>query len=355
MAAGGGRDPVGAGVTLAATPYTAAPPQGERGALLEVENLSKYFPVTRGALFRRVVGHVKAVDGVSFTIGRGETLGLVGESGCGKTTIGRCILKLEAGTGGAIRFAGRDIAELDRAETADFRRHVQAVFQDPFSSLNPRMRVGEIIGEPLLVHKAAANSRAIAERVAKLLDICGLSRRIARRFPHELSGGQRQRVAIARALALRPKFIVCDEAVSALDVSIQAQIINLLESLREEFGLTYLFISHDLSVVRHLCHRAAVMYLGKIVEIADADDLFDNPRHPYTNALLAAVPIPDPEIERERAHKVLGGEVPSPIDPPPGCVFHTRCPRAVESCRRDVPELREVAPGHWAACSQIGV
>ncbi|MCG8354968.1 MAG: ATP-binding cassette domain-containing protein [Kiloniellales bacterium] len=322
--------------------------------LLEVEDLRKHFPITKGLLFERAVGQVKAVDGVSFAIRRGETLGLVGESGCGKTTVSRCILKLDRPTQGAIRFAGEDIAELDDNGTRAFRRRVQAIFQDPYSSLNPRMTIGEIVGEPLIIHLDRSERGEISRRVRELLDVCGLSGRLAERYPHELSGGQRQRVGIARALALRPEFIVCDEAVSALDVSIQAQIISLLESLREEFGLTYLFIGHDLSVVRHICHRVAVMYLGKLVEIADCDALFDNPQHPYTQALLAAVPVPDPDIERERAHQVIGGEVPSPINPPVGCVFHPRCPLAVEGCRQALPPLRQVGRDHWAACTEIG-
>ncbi len=327
---------------------------GSAESLLELDGLQKYFPVTKGMLFERVVGQVKAVDGVSFTIARGETLGLVGESGCGKTTISRCILKLEEPTGGVIRFAGDDIAALDGDGVRGFRRRVQAIFQDPYSSLNPRMKVGEIIGEPLYIHWDASERGAIDGRVRELLDVCGLAAGFAERYPHELSGGQRQRVGIARALALNPDFIVCDEAVSALDVSIQAQIISLLEALRAEFGLTYLFIGHDLSVIRHLCHRVAVMYLGKVVEIAECDALFDNPQHPYTKALLAAVPVPDPDIEATRPQQVIGGEVPSPMDPPPGCVFNPRCPIAVAGCRRDPPPLREVADGHWAACTEIG-
>ncbi len=326
---------------------------GAPAPILEVEGLKKYFPVTRGAILRSVVGHVKAVDGVSFSIAPGETLGLVGESGSGKTTIGRCILKLEENSDGAIRFDGRDIATLERPEMAAFRRNVQAIFQDPFSSLNPRMRAGDIVAEPLRVHRVTAAGRETHARVAELFDICGLPRIMTQRFPHEMSGGQRQRIGIARALALNPRFIVCDEPVSALDVSIQAQIINLLEALRDEFGLTYLFIGHDLSVVRHLCHRVAVMYLGRIVEIAETDELFDRPRHPYTQALLSAVPVPDPEIERERPHRIVPGEVPSPMNPPSGCVFHPRCDRAIESCRRDIPALREIAPGHRAACPRI--
>ncbi|CAE7795760.1 unnamed protein product, partial [Symbiodinium necroappetens] len=292
----------------------AAGPSDE--VLVELRGLKKHFPVKRGLLFERTVGAVKAVDGVSLSIRRGETLGLVGESGCGKSTIGRCLLRLETPSAGEIRFAGQDVAKLDKAGLRDFRRRVQAVFQDPFSSLNPRMTVEEIISEPLLVH-GVSGDRAAAVR--GLLDTVGLPARLADHYPHEMSGGQRQRVGIARALALKPEFIVCDEAVSALDVSIQAQIIRLLEDLRAEFGLTYLFIGHDLSVVRHICHRVAVMYLGNLVELADTDALFDNPQHPYTQALLSAVPVPDPELERARAHRVAGGEIPSPMNPPSGC------------------------------------
>ncbi len=285
--------------------------------LLEVRNLVKHFEVG-GGLFGGRRGLVRAVDGVSFAIRQGETLGLVGESGCGKTTTGRSIL--------------------------------QVIFQDPYSSLNPRMTVGQIIAEPLNVYKLEPTRKAAKERVADLLGQVGLYPYMAERYPHELSGGQRQRVGIARALAMEPALIVCDEPVSALDVSIQAQIINLLEDLQTEFGLTYLFIAHDLAVVRHISDRVAVMYLGKIVELADRQTLYDDPLHPYTRALLSAVPIPDPELEARREHLVLRGEVPSPLDPPSGCVFHPRCPLAEERCRRVVPELREVKPGHWAAC-----
>jgi oligopeptide transport system ATP-binding protein len=318
--------------------------------LLSVRDLKKHFPVRRGVLFERTVAEVKAVDGVSFDIGRGETLGLVGESGCGKSTLARCVLALEDPTGGAILFDGEDIAGMQRDRRRAFRRRVQAVFQDPYSSLNPRMKVEEIVGEPLYVHHVARDGGAIEKRVRELLDICGLPARLMDRYPHEMSGGQRQRVGIARALALNPDFIVCDEAVSALDVSIQAQIIRLLEDLRDEFGLTYLFIGHDLSVVRHISHRVAVMYLGKIVEIADSEELFANPRHPYTQALLSAVPVPDPEIEHGRKHRVVTGETPSPIAPPPGCVFNPRCPIAVEECRTHVPDTFDLGEGHLAAC-----
>jgi len=318
--------------------------------LLVVRNLKKYFPVTEGVVLRRHVGDVKAVDDVSFAIAKGEVLGLVGESGCGKTTIARCILKLVEPTDGSIVFDGQDIYDLGKRSRAGFRRRMQAIFQDPYSSLNPRMKVREIVGEPLYIHDRKAGSGSISRRISELLNVCGLPRGLSGRYPHEMSGGQRQRVGIARALALNPEFIVCDEAVSALDVSIQAQIINLLEDLRSEFGLTYLFIGHDLSVVRHLCHRVAVMYLGKLVELATVDDLFDHPRHPYTRALLSAIPVPDPVIESSRESTFLPGEVPSPLNPPAGCVFHPRCTLAEESCRMEKPVLNEVAKQHWAAC-----
>jgi oligopeptide transport system ATP-binding protein len=347
------------GTTLAGA--AAVPPTPSRtGArsiqapdLVEVRNLTMHFPVTEGALMPRVVAHVKAVDGVSFSIRKGETLGLVGESGCGKTTTGRCILRLEQPTGGEIRFDGTDLVGLDRKAMLALRRRIQVIFQDPYSSLNPRMTIGEIIAEPMKVHRTEPDRAAREARVAELLRLCGLDPGFAARYPHEMSGGQRQRVGIARALSVRPEFIICDEAISALDVSIQAQIINLLEDLREQFGLTYLFIAHDLSVVRHLCHRVAVMYLGKIVELADCDELYGNPLHPYTRALLAAVPVPDPEIEKERAHQVIRGEVPSPMNPPSGCVFHPRCRLAVPGCATAVPEFRELRPGHWVACSVL--
>ena len=323
--------------------------------LLEVRQLAMHFPVTEGIALARKVGDVKAVDGVDFTIERGETLGLVGESGCGKTTTGRCILRLERPTAGQILFAGQDINQMPRKELLGLRRRMQVIFQDPYSSLNPRMKVGDIIGEPIKVHGVERDAGRRQARVRELLSVCGLDPKFADRYPHEMSGGQRQRVGIARALALDPEFIVCDEAVSALDVSIQAQIVNLLEDLRERFGLTYLFIAHDLSVVRHLCQRVAVMYLGRIVEMAASDELFDNPLHPYTQALLSAVPVPDPRIEASRDFRPPKGEVPSPMNPPSGCVFHPRCPIAVESCRRDRPVLRELRSGHWVACSEVKV
>jgi oligopeptide transport system ATP-binding protein len=318
-------------------------------ALLEVRNLVKHFRIG-GGLFGGRPGLVRAVDGVSFTIQRGETLGLVGESGCGKTTTGRCILQLERPTSGEVRFEGRELTTLGPAQLRAVRRRIQVIFQDPYSSLNPRMTVGQIIGEPIAVHGIVTSAAARRDRVRDLLQRVGLSPKHDSRYPHELSGGQRQRVGIARALAVEPALIICDEPVSALDVSIQAQIINLLEDLQAEFGLTYLFIAHDLAVVRHISDRVAVMYLGKIVEISDRKTLYDDPLHPYTRALLSAVPIPDPALEAERERVVLRGEVPSPLNPPSGCVFHPRCPIAVEQCPLVVPELREVKPGHWAAC-----
>ena len=320
--------------------------------ILQVRNLVKHFQIG-GGLFGGGAGIVKAVDGVSFEIHRGETLGLVGESGCGKTTTGRCILRLEPPTSGEVVFEGRDMSKLSDTEMRGLRRRIQVIFQDPYSSLNPRMTVGQIISEPLGVHGIVPDRAARAARVHDLLRHAGLLPAMARRYPHELSGGQRQRVGIARALAMEPSLIICDEPVSALDVSIQAQIINLLEELQAEFGLTYLFVAHDLSVVRHISDRVAVMYLGKIVEITDRKSLYENPQHPYTKALLSAVPIPDPVVEARREHVVLGGEVPSPLSPPSGCVFHPRCPIAVAECRTTVPELREIKPGHQAACIRL--
>ncbi len=319
--------------------------------IIEVTDLKKHYPVRKG-LLRRQVGTVFAVDGVSFSINEGETLGLVGESGCGKSTVARTVLRLIEPSGGSIMLDGRDITGLSRSEMRPVRREMQIIFQDPFSSLNPRMRAGAIVGEVLEVHGLTRGHETKA-RVAELFQQVGLRPAQMANFPHQFSGGQRQRICIARALALNPKLIVCDEPVSALDVSIQAQVINLLEDLREKFGLTYLFIAHDLSVVRHLCQRVAVMYLGRIVELADSDTLFDNPRHPYTKALLAAVPVPDPLVEQGRVFRPVQGEVPSPINPPSGCVFHPRCPIAVDSCRTSRPETRELAPGHFAACTQI--
>ena len=322
-------------------------------AILEVKGLRKSYPISEGILARRMVAEVKAVDGIDLTIRRGETLGLVGESGCGKTTTGRCILLLERPTAGEILYDGVDLSKLTHKQLLALRPRFQVIFQDPYSSLNPRMKVGQIIAEPMKVHAIEPNASRRAARVHELLSICGLNPNFVDRYPHEMSGGQRQRIGIARALALAPEFIICDEAVSALDVSIQAQIVNLLEDLRERFRLTYLFIAHDLSVVRHLCQRVAVMYLGRIVELADCDELFDNPLHPYTRVLLDAVPVPDPTVEAGRKFRPVKGEVPSPINPPSGCVFHPRCPIAVEGCSRIRPQLREIRPSHWVACSEV--
>ncbi len=328
--------------------------RSQSDSLLQVEDLSVEFPIKRGVVFDRVVGVVRAVNGVSFEIKQGEVLGLVGESGCGKTTIARTVLKLLKPTGGRVRFRGRDIWDMDRPAELDFRRHVQAIFQDPYSSLNPRMSVEDIVAEPFVIHESHLGAQEIRKRVLDLLDLCGLASRLAGRYPHEMSGGQRQRVGIARALALRPEFVVCDEAVSALDVSIQAQIINLLMSLKKELGLTYLFIGHDLSVVKHLCDRVAVMYLGRIAELGQSEPLFATPLHPYTSALMDAIPIPDPKLDAQRDYQVLSGEIPSPLNPPSGCVFHPRCPIAVPTCASAVPLLAEVRPRHWAACTEVG-
>ena len=324
-----------------------------QNSILEVRGLKKYFPIYSGLFAQRVEGWVRAVDDISFSIRRGETLGLVGESGCGKTTTGRCILQLDRPTAGEVLFEGQNLARMADAALRPLRRQMQIVFQDPYSSLNPRMTIGQILSEPIRVHRISPDGRRYEDRVAELLSVVGLNPLMAGRYPHELSGGQRQRVGIARALALEPKFIVCDEPISALDVSIQAQILNLLEELQERFGLTYLFIAHDLSVVRHISDRIVVMYLGKVVEIADRQELYENPLHPYTKALLSAVPIPDPLVEAKRERVVLGGEVPSPLNPPHGCVFHSRCPIAVEECSQGIPELREVQPRHRAACIRV--
>ncbi|MDX2034647.1 MAG: ATP-binding cassette domain-containing protein [Blastocatellia bacterium] len=308
--------------------------------LVQIEGLRKYFPAGRQ--------QVRAVDGVTFSIRRGETLGLVGESGCGKTTVGRAILRLIEPTAGTVRFEGRDLASLRREELRQMRRRMQIIFQDPYSSLNPRMRVGAIIAEPLEIHQAGDKAER-RERVAELLRVVGLDPTYADRYPHEFSGGQRQRIGIARALALHPAFIVADEPVSALDVSVQAQVVNLLQDLQERFGLTYLFISHGLAVVKHISSRVGVMYLGKLVELAPAEAIYAAPLHPYTQALLAAIPIPDPELKRE-ARQRLGGDVPNPIAPPAGCRFHTRCPHAMPRCGIEEPAIREAAPGHFVAC-----
>ena len=316
--------------------------------LVEVQNLKMYFPVTAGIFFQRAVADIKAVDDVSFFVRKGETLGLVGESGCGKTTTGRCVLQLYKPTAGKIMFHGVDLCTLNNRNMRPMRRQMQIIFQDPYSSLNPRMTAGAIIGEPLVVHGLAKSKLEYKERVGELLDIVGLNRYMADRFPHEFSGGQRQRIGVARALAVNPEFMVCDEPVSALDVSIQAQVINLLEDLQEQFSLTYLFIAHDLSVVRHISDRVAVMYLGHIVEIADRNDIYADPLHPYTKALMSAALPSHPDIEQDEI--ILTGEVPSPLNPPSGCRFHTRCPFAMDRCAVEVPETKEVAPGHTTSC-----
>jgi oligopeptide/dipeptide ABC transporter ATP-binding protein len=318
--------------------------------LLKVENLEKHFPITRGIIFQKEIGRVRAVDGVSFEVGRGETLGVVGESGCGKSTMARCVMRLLDPTAGKIVFDGRDITHLGRRDLRPVRRDLMMVFQDPYASLNSRLRVGSIIGEALQVHKQGSAAQ-IKSRVQELLEVVGLNPEHYNRFPHEFSGGQRQRIGVARALAIRPKLIVCDEPVSALDVSVQAQILNLLKRLQREFDLTYVFIAHDLDVVRHISDRVAVMYLGKIVETAGGADLYEHPRHPYTGALLSAIPVPNPDIARARRAIVLEGDVPSPINPPSACHFHTRCPRFHQGhCDVDEPELAEIDPGHRVAC-----
>ncbi|MSQ41338.1 MAG: ATP-binding cassette domain-containing protein [Dehalococcoidia bacterium] len=334
--------------------------------LVDVRRLKMYFPITSGIIMQKKVADIKAVDDISFTVRRGETLGLVGESGCGKTTTGRAILQLYRPTSGEVLFEGVDVSKLRGSSLRALRRRMQIIFQDPYSSLNPRMTAGAIIGEPLIVHGLTKSKQEFREQVAELLSVVGLNPFMADRYPHEFSGGQRQRIGVARALAMRPSFIVCDEPVSALDVSIQAQVINLLQSLQEQFNLTYLFIAHDLSVVRHMSDRIAVMYLGHIVEVATRAELYENPLHPYTKALLSAVPIPDPIIETQRERVLLVGDVPSPLRPPPGCVFHTRCPVAIEECGKpDVlrthpagspegfPGLRDMGNGHFVACIRV--
>jgi oligopeptide transport system ATP-binding protein len=320
--------------------------------LIRVEGLTKHFPITKGIIFQKQVGAVQAVDGLSFFIEKGETLGLVGESGCGKSTTGRTLLRLYEPTAGRIYFKGQDITELPESEMRPLRRNMQIIFQDPYASLDPRMTIGGIISEPLEIHNIGTPKER-QERVRELLSLVGLSPFFINRYPHEFSGGQRQRIGIARALALQPEFIVCDEPISALDVSIQAQVVNLLEELQDKFGLTYLFIAHDLSMVRHISDRVAVMYLGKIVELASRDELYTNPLHPYAQALLSAVPIPDPVKEASRKRIILTGDVPSPINPAPGCRFASRCSMAEDICRQEEPEWREVQPNHWVACHKI--
>jgi oligopeptide transport system ATP-binding protein len=316
--------------------------------LLQVDDLVMHFPIYQG-VFRRQVGAVHAVDGVSFNIYKGETLGLVGESGCGKSTTGRTILRLYKPTDGRVIYDGTDLASLSERDMRKMRRKLQIIFQDPYASLNPRMTVADIVGEPLVVHRVA-NGKAVKERVQELLGLVGLNPAFADRYPHEFSGGQRQRIGVARALALQPDLIICDEPISALDVSIQAQVVNLLEDLQQQFGLTYLFIAHDLSMVRHISNRVAVMYLGIIVELAERDELYDHPLHPYSQALLSAVPIPDPLAEEKRHRIILEGDVPSPVNPPSGCRFRTRCPIAEQICADERPEWREIKSGHFVAC-----
>lgn len=319
--------------------------------LLKVEDLKMHFPIFRG-VFQHQVGAVHAVDGVSFDVKRGETLGLVGESGCGKSTTGRTILQLYKPTAGNVHFDGVDLVNLKGEEMRKTRRKIQMIFQDPYASLNPRMTVSDIVGEPLMVH-SVATGKEIQERVEHLLELVNLNPSFASRYPHEFSGGQRQRIGVARALALQPSFIICDEPISALDVSIQAQVVNLLEELQEQFNLTYLFIAHDLSMVRHISKRVAVMYLGVIMELADRDELYYEPLHPYTQALLSAVPIPDPIADEKRKRVLLEGDVPSPVNPPSGCRFRTRCPIADKVCSESRPDFREVKPGHFVACHMV--
>jgi len=318
-------------------------------ALVKVENLKKYFPITRGIVIQRHVGDIRAVDGISFNIYEGETLGLVGESGCGKSTTGRTVLQLYRPTEGSVYFENEDLADMKGETLRRQRRKMQMIFQDPYASLNPRMTVGNIVGEPLEVHNVASGKER-QNRVQELLALVGLNPYFVNRYPHEFSGGQRQRIGVARALALNPSFIVCDEPISALDVSIQAQVVNLLEDLQKDLGLTYLFIAHDLSMVRHISDRVAVMYLGKIVELTDRDTLYANPQHPYTEALLSAVPIPDPTVEEKRRRIILQGDVPSPANPPLGCNFSTRCPKVMQICHEQEPEFKEITPSHWCAC-----
>ena len=321
--------------------------------LVVVENLVKHFPITQGIVIQRVVGQVRAVDGISFYINRGETLGLVGESGCGKTTAGRTLLALYPKTSGRVLIEGQDIHAARGSAVLPIRRMAQMIFQDPYASLNPRWTVSSIVSEPIRVHHLIKTSKDRSARVVELLELVGLNARHVNRFPHEFSGGQRQRIGVARALASEPKFIVCDEPISALDVSIQAQVVNLLEELQDRLGLTYLFIAHDLSMVRHICDRVAVMYLGVIVELGERNELYENPLHPYTQALLSAVPIPDPKKNRARKRVILTGDVPSPINPPSGCRFNPRCPIAKPHCAELVPQWREITPNHWVACHEV--
>ena len=318
--------------------------------LLEVRDLKMHFPITRGILIQRKVGAIRAVDGLDFELFKGETLGLVGESGCGKSTTGRAILQLHRPTEGRVRFEGVELTATSGQELRQMRRRMQMIFQDPYASLNPRMTVGSIVGEPLDVHQLGNSRQDRQERVRELLEIVGLNPYFVNRYPHEFSGGQRQRIGVARALAVNPSFIVCDEPISALDVSIQAQVINLLEDLQKELQLTYLFIAHDLSVIRHISDRIAVMYLGKIVELAERSELYEKPKHPYTEALLSAVPVPDPVVESKRQRIILEGDVPNPASPPTGCNFNTRCPKAIERCFKEEPEFRDLGDGHYAAC-----
>ena len=317
--------------------------------LLRVDNLVKHFPIKQGIIIQKQIGVVHAVDDISFDVKQGETLGLVGESGCGKSTTGRTVLQLQRPTSGSVIFDGVDLVKAKGEELRHMRRKMQMIFQDPYASLNPRMTVGEIIGEPLVIHKIVTQ-KEIEERAANLLELVGLNPALSTRYPHEFSGGQRQRIGVARALALQPSFIVCDEPISALDVSIQAQVVNLLEDLQKQFNLTYLFIAHDLSMVRHISNRIAVMYLGIIVELADGEELYLKPLHPYTQALLSAVPIPDPIADAKRARVILKGDVPSPVNPPSGCRFRTRCPIAESICAEQQPDFREAEPGHFVAC-----
>ena len=328
-------------------------PEQEVQPLLVVKDLKMHFPVTSGLILQRAVAAIKAVDGVSFSIRPGQTLGLVGESGSGKTTVGRCIIQLNQATSGEVWLDDIDLCKANGKQLRAMRRRMQMVFQDPYSSLNPRMSIGAIIGEPMMVHKIVTGKRERNEQVAELLRVVGLNPSMADRYPHEFSGGQRQRIGIARAIAVRPEFIVADEPVSALDVSIQAQLINLLEDIQEQFNLTFLFIAHDLSVVRHMSENVAVMYLGKIMEIAERYELYEDPLHPYTRALLSAVPVPNPRVEAQRERIVLQGTIPSPMNAPSGCVFHTRCPMAIDDCKVVTPTLKEYAPGHLAACIRI--